>query len=128
MTQQRQALQDIAARYLGRGFSGNRERDIELLQTLLDKKLVRPNQTAQLQGMGIILGDLLAAELGVRWVVYEDRAGRSRALQLGQSGEYLFPVTMISRRREVGNTTSVSAIYEKAKTIGQRYSTPLPFQ
>lgn len=124
----RNDLQEKAASFLGRSFSGDRDRDIDLLQTLLDKGLVRNNQTKELQAMGIILGDLLLQELGMKWVIYEDKAGRSRALKLGATDTYLFPVTMIARRREVGNTASVESIYKKAVATVNRHKTPLPFQ
>jgi hypothetical protein len=128
MQQQRSALDDLARRYLGRQFNGVKEHDLGLLQTLLDRRLVRPDQTDLLQGMGFILGDLLAQELGMRWVVYTDRVGRSRALRLGDSDNYLFPVTMISRRREVGNTTPVDEIYQRAYDTISSLREPLPFQ
>ena len=39
--------------------------------------------------MGVIMGDLLAADLKLHWVIYEDRQGRSRALR---DGERYLPV------------------------------------
>lgn len=128
MAGQRNELDETARTYLGRSFSGERDRDLDLLQTLLDKGLVRNNQTQQLQAMGIVLGDLLSDELGLDWVVYEDKAGRSRALRLDNTEVYLFPVTMISRRREVGNTATVDSIYRKAVASVKRRRPPLPFQ
>ena len=75
-----------------------------------------------------VLGDLLAADLGMHWVIYEDKYGRSRALRYGQSEEYLFPVTMISRRQEADNQTPVVDIYQKAHDIIDAVKPPLPFQ
>lgn len=117
MTQQRELLGDLAALELGRRFNGTRSNDLEVLQLLLDRRLVNAGQTRELQAMGIVMGDLLAAELDMHWVVYEDRLGRSRALRYQQSDEFLFPVTMISRRQEVGNQTPVAVIYQKAYDI-----------
>jgi len=117
MAQQRATLDDLAARNFGRPFNGDRDNDLALLQALLDKRLVRPDQTRELQAMGVIMGDLLAADLGLHWVIYEDRMGRSRALRYKQSDEYLFPMTMISRRQESDNHTPVTAIYQKAYDI-----------
>ncbi|MCZ6830273.1 MAG: DUF3806 domain-containing protein, partial [Gammaproteobacteria bacterium] len=57
-----------------------------------------------------------------------DQRGRSRALQIGNSDYFLFPVTMISRRAEVGTEVDVDAIFEKANTLMQPYRQPLPFQ
>ncbi|RLQ21946.1 DUF3806 domain-containing protein [Seongchinamella sediminis] len=128
MQSQRQQLNELAARHYGRQFTGDRERDLALMQRLLDEGVVRGNQTGLLQGMGIVLGDLLAADLDLDWVVYEDRAGRSRALRYRETDSYLFPVTMISRRREVGNTTPVSEIYRKAEASIRSSIPPLPFQ
>ena len=128
MEQQRSLLRDMAAIKLGRSFSGKSAADIALLQTLLDRRLVRPEQTRELQAMGIILGDLLAAELDMHWVIYEDDLGRSRALRYRESDNYLFPVTMISRRQQAGSTTTVEHIYRKAYDIIDAVRTPLPFQ
>jgi hypothetical protein len=126
MLQQRARLDELARNHLGRGFSGERERDLDSLQRLLDRRLVGPDQTGELQAMGIVLGDLLAAELDLHWVVYEDEIGRTRALQDRRSGNYLFPVTMISRRVEVGNSESVRAIYDRARDTVKAHRNALP--
>tara|TARA_R110002110_G_scaffold415561_2_gene650986 strand:+ start:219204 stop:219710 length:507 start_codon:yes stop_codon:yes gene_type:complete len=128
MQQQRDALEDIAARNLGRSFSGNKQNDLEILQQLLDRKLVRADQTRELQAMGVIMGDLLASELNLHWVIYEDKVGRSRALRYRDSDEYLFPITMISRRREADNRAPVEEIYRKAADIMAQSQPALPFQ
>lgn len=128
MSQQRELISDLAALQLGRRFNGKPDNDLEILQLLLDRRLVRPEQTRELQAMGVIMGDLLAADLGMNWVVYEDRLGRSRALRYQQSDEYLFPVTMISRRQEVGNQTPVAAIYQKALDAVAPVLPAKPFQ
>ena len=128
MAQQRTLLRDLAAARLGRQFNGDQERDLDLLQSLLDKQLVRPDQTRELQAMGVIMGDLLSAEFDLHWVIYEDREGRSRALRYRESDNVIFPITMISRRREVGNQTSVADIYQKAADIIITSKPSLPFQ
>lgn len=128
MAQQVQLLQDLAATKLGRRFSGDRDRDLDLLQTLLDRQLVRSNQVRELQAMGVVMGNLLAAELEMHWVIYEDKQGRSRALRYKNSDNYLFPITMIARRREVGNQTPVIDIYQKAYEIIDRSRPTLPFR
>ncbi len=128
MSDQRAGLDDIARANLGTAFNGDTEHDLALLQQLLDRHLVRNDQTAELQAMGIVLGDLLAQDLDMDWVVYIDKAGRSRALRYQDSDNYLFPVTMISRRREAGNTTPVAEIYQKAYDIIDPLRPPRPFQ
>ena len=128
MTQQRNILGDLVARNFGRQFNGARDNDLELLQRLLDQNLIRPEQTRELQAMGVIMGDLLAADLTLHWVIYEDRQGRSRALRDADTDTYLFPITMISRRWEVDNHTPVKQIYQKARDIVINKRPAPPFQ
>ena len=128
MAQQRERLEDLTTRHFGRRFNGQRSNDLQLLQGLLDRELVRSTQTRELQAMGVVMGDLLAADLGLHWVIYQDNLGRTRALRDGESDTYLFPITMISRRREADNRTSVAEIYGKAREIVLVSRPPLPFQ
>lgn len=114
MGEQRTSLDDLARINLGRQFNGNKDRDLGILQSLLDRKLVRAEQKQKLQAMGVVMGDLFARELHMHWVIYDDRLGRSRALRYKQTDNYLFPMTMISRRREVNNQSTVEAIYQRA--------------
>jgi Domain of unknown function (DUF3806) len=128
MAQQREILNNLASSNLGRRFSGNTQNDLEILQLLLDRRLVRADQTRELQAMGVIMGDLLAADLDMHWVIYQDAVGRSRALRYRQSQEYLFPITMISRRQEADNHTPVAIIYQKAYDIIDPLRPELPFR
>ncbi|MFV0476452.1 MAG: DUF3806 domain-containing protein [Parahaliea sp.] len=128
LNQQRRHLEDLTRINFGEGFNGERHHDLALLQRLLDQRIVTGNNTATLQGMGVIMGDLLAAELAMHWVIYEDKTGRSRALRYQLSNNYLFPMTMISRRREANNTTPIEAIYQKAYDIIAPLRPTLPFQ
>ena len=126
MLQQRRYLSDLTERHYGQGFIGNRDADLALLQRLLDDGLVTGTQA--LQAMGVIMGDLLAEEYRLHWVIYEDQLGRSRALRYRETDNYLFPITMISRRREVDNQTPVTEIYDKAAAEIGAAIPPLPFQ
>lgn len=128
MQGQRELIGELAAVELGRRFSGERDRDLAILQALLDRGLVDGGQTRELQAMGIVMGDLLAAELDMHWVVYIDRVGRSRALRYRDSDEVLFPVTMISRRREVGNDDAVVEVYRQARDRALANRQARPFQ
>ncbi|MFT6286030.1 MAG: hypothetical protein ACJA09_000769 [Alcanivorax sp.] len=128
MGQQRENLNNLAAIKLGRKFHGDRSNDLSILQALLDQRLVREDQVQALQAMGVIMGDLLAKELGMDWVVYEDKIGRSRALRYQLTDNFLFPMTMISRRRTVGDTTPINDVYQKAYDIIAPLRQPLPFQ
>jgi hypothetical protein len=127
METQRQRVTDMTLRYYG-GRCCRRSAELDYLQRLLDDGHVTPDQTSELQAMGVLLGDLLAAELDMHWVVYEDAKGRSRALQLGETDNYLFPVTMISRRREAGDQTPIVEIHQRALESIEAVRPPLPFQ
>lgn len=127
MDLQRQSLNDLTLRYYG-GRCCRSQSELDYLQRLLDDGHVRPEQTRELQAMGVALGDLLATELEMHWVVYEDIQGRSRALRLGETDNYLFPVTMIARRHEGGDKTPVQDIYRQAYEAIETVRPPLPFQ
>jgi len=60
-------------------------------------------------------------------VIYKDKLGRSHALQYRDSDNYLFPITMISRRREADNLKPVADIYAKAESA-IRAVIPAPYQ
>ena len=117
MENQIAALDEIARSKLGRRFNGSKENDLALLQTLLDKRLVGRDDTAHLQGMGVVLGELLRKEKGLFWTIYTDKLGRSRALEIPGKREFIFPVTMISRRVEAGVDVNVREVYKDAVQI-----------
>ena len=96
MADQRQSVERLANR-MGRSLTGRAERDVDTLQEILDRNFVAAEDELTLQAMGVVFGDLLGETLSMDWVVYRDRAGRSRALRYRDSDTYLFPVTMISR-------------------------------
>jgi hypothetical protein len=128
MDDQRQAVDERARSALGRQIRGDKSNDLDVLQQLLDRQRVKPDETVLLQGMGVVMGDLLAEELGMDWVIYEDKLGRSRALRFGLGDHFLYPVTMISRRYEVGAPVDVRAIYDKAVELMRPHLPPRPFQ
>ena len=128
MVTQREIVDDLARRNLGRQVRGEKANDLEILQQLLDRNIVRAEQVAELQAMGVVLGDLLSEELNMPWVIYEDKLGRSRALRAGTSDHYLFPITMISRRAQVGAAVDVKVIYDKSVELMTPYLPPKPFQ
>ena len=127
MDVQRESLNELTLRYYG-GRCCRSQAELSYLQRLLDDGHVQGHQTQELQAMGVALGDLLARELDMQWVVYEDIKGRSRALRLGETENYLFPVTMIARRHEGGDKTPVVDIYRQAYEAIEAVRPPLPFQ
>lgn len=85
--------------------------DFPLLQKLIDEKALRPDQTYELQCLGIALGQVFAAETPLRWVMVEDEYGRDPALQYPDTTILLFPLTMISKRIEKGQEVDVADLF-----------------
>ena len=82
---------------------------------------VKKDQTYELQALGIAFGDLLAEQLGLEWVSVEDELGRTRALQYGDSENFVFPVTMISKRVEADVRFTVAELYEKTRSTVEAF-------
>ena len=112
MTEQRGRVEALANR-LGRGLTGNEDRDLDTLQRLLDERMVPASDTLTLQAMGLVFGDLLGNRLSMQWVVYRDRQGRSRALRYRDLDVFLFPMTMISRRQEAGSDRRLRPLFDE---------------
>lgn len=121
MREQRDRIDELARRHFGRQLNDTKANDFQVLQRLLDDGIVGPDQTLELQAMGLILGELLKSAYSLRWVVYFDQYGRSRSLQVpGKDKEFIFPATQISRKAEVGIRVDVAKVYaelEEAVTI-----------
>lgn len=113
LQEKRERVNDIAQRELGRSLNGSVAHDLSVLQELLDQGIVKADQRMTLQAMGVVLGDLYAREGRFKWVSYGDDLGKSLAIQIDNTDEVLFPVTMISRLVEVGIKVDVKTIYDR---------------
>ncbi len=114
---QYELIQDIVNSEFAIRFNGDKAHDLALLQRLIDSGVVKSDQRLELQAMGVVLGKTLAQEFELRWVVFRDSVGRSRALQIDETKRVVFPMTMISRRLEVDARTNVQEIYAKVSGI-----------
>lgn len=120
MERQRSMVDELARRHVGSPLTGGRLDDLRVLQELLDQRLLQPDQTLELQALGVVLGDVMVAQLGFSWAIVEDELGRSRALRLGKSDDLVYPVTMISKRVEKDIRFTVDELYAKAREIAGR--------
>lgn len=104
-------------------------RDLDTLQKLLDQNLVAKDDYKTQQAMGIILGNVMQADFPetLEWKIYEDNIGRSRALCVKESTHCLFPITMLSRRIELGSKPDVKKIYIDAITLMEKHLPQLPY-
>lgn len=112
MKQQRTMIDDIARLELGAQLKGNLA-DLEILQRIIYRGLITKDERIKLQAMGVVLGDVFVQELGLKWTVFEDKYGRTRATCIPNTEHCLFPVTMLSRRMEVGLLPNVNDIYQE---------------
>jgi hypothetical protein len=116
----RAAIDELARRHVGTPLTGGQRDDLRILQQLLDQRVAAPDETETLQAMGMVLGDVMVAQLGFRWVIVKDKLGRSRALQWKDTDAFVFPVTMISKRVEKDVRFTVEELYAKAEEIAVR--------
>jgi hypothetical protein len=115
LREQRELVQELARRYVGSPTTGQSLADLRVIQAIVDSAGLKADQTFELQALGVALGDVLAAQLGLEWIALQDELGRSRALRFGETDVVLFPVTMISKRVEAGLPVSVEELWEKAR-------------
>src|SRR5262245_14762909 len=85
-----------------------------LLRAILEAKIFDASQWYELQSMGIILGDAFVQEMGWIWRMVEDEYGRDPCVKVPGSSMVLFPLTMISKRVERGETVDVFLLFNMA--------------
>ncbi len=94
--------------------------DLVLLQKILDDKVYSPTQTVELQSMGVVLGDVLANELGLHWVMITDEYGTDPTLQLQDTSANFNALTMISKRVEEGKPIDVTWLFGVVEAESKR--------
>lgn len=113
LSAQRRQIKDLFARQLGiLQFDGDK-RDLRHLQRLADKGILSDDDILKWQKVGVIFGDILVEEFDLEWVSYEDERGKSKALQWRDTMNFVFPITLFSRRVEYGEEIDVKEIYNK---------------
>lgn len=120
LARKEQMVESIGQRHFGQSLRHDKS-DFELLQRIADRKLIKQNDLENLQALGVVLGNTLQQDLGLEWKVYTDEKGRSRALCVPDTEHCLFPMTMLSRRLEVGLPVNVEAIYQDAVAVIDPY-------
>lgn len=96
------------------------EGKLKLLETILKNRWVEPAETWKLQSLGATLGDALAQKMGLSWVAVEDEHGRDPALNDPGTTIIMFPLTMISKRVERGETVDIRALFAGACSTVER--------
>ncbi len=127
LDKQRKAANDIARENFGAQFHGTKS-DLKLVQRIIDNKLIKPHEKKTLQSLGVILGDIYSAEYkSLSWKVYEDDFGKSHAVCVDKTKECIFPITMLSRRIELGFKPDANKVYNKGLDLIYDLLPKLPF-
>jgi hypothetical protein len=108
----RRAMKALATRHLGILSFKQNLKDLETIQKLVDKKAIREKEVREWQSLGVVFGDVLAEELDLHWVSYQDELGVSKALRWKKTENYLFPVTMFAKRVKFKDDIDVKAIFD----------------
>ncbi|MFT6756940.1 MAG: hypothetical protein ACJA0M_000816 [Chitinophagales bacterium] len=126
MNTQKTKVDDLLKLHIGSNLRADLT-DIKNMQRLLDSHLVNKKDPEIMQAMGMALGDVMVSELKMHWVIYEDKLGRSKALQYRETQHFLFPVTMLSRRAAGNAPIDIQVIYDKAAKKIEPYINSGPF-
>lgn len=128
MEQEIAAVNELAQTKTGNSLRGDLS-DLQTLQRLAEGRWVAHDDYETQQAMGVVLGNVMLADFPTtfEWKVYEDKIGRSRAICVKNTTECLFPVTMLSRRMEVGTVPQVRKIYDDAILLMEKHLPKLPY-
>ena len=118
---QRKEIMDLIARRLGILKLKGDESDLKVLQNLVDRKAIRRDDVRGLQGLGIVFGDVLVNEYGLEWVSYEDDLGMSKALRWKKTENYVFPVTLFSKRVQFKEDIDMTGVFEEIGAEVERF-------
>ena len=121
LSSQRREIADLAARRLGVTKLHGDKRDLRVLSDLVDKKVIGVSEVREWQGVGVVFGDILAREFGLHWVSYEDDLGISKVLRWRETENYVFPVTMFSKRNQFNEAIDVYALFDKIAADVERF-------
>ncbi|MGV0034180.1 MAG: DUF3806 domain-containing protein [Candidatus Azotimanducaceae bacterium WSBS_2022_MAG_OTU7] len=118
---QRRQIMDLIARQLGILTLKGDKSDLKVLQNLVNRKAIRRDDVRGLQGLGIVFGDVLVNEYGLGWVSYEDDLGISKALRWKKTANYVFPVTLFSKRVQFKEDIDMEAVFEELGIEVERF-------
>jgi hypothetical protein len=88
---------------------------LHLLDVILKSDWIENGETIKLQSLGITLGDVFVQDLGFIWVQVEDKEEIDPVLSMPDTSLILFPLTMISKRIERGESVDIYELYEGLK-------------
>ena len=91
------------------------QKDLPILQRLLDDRAFKKSQAYELQSLGVVFGDVLVSEFPLRWVMITDEFGTDPTLRFKNTSVNINALTMISKRVERDEAVDVSELLRKTR-------------
>lgn len=123
LERQRRQIKDLMQRYFGSDRLRGDDTDLVRFQQLVDQGRIRRDDVSTWQALGIAFGDLLIARHGLEWVIYEDEYGVSKALRWQKTDNFIFPVTLFSKRVQFNEAIDVAQIYTRLSNTITEFKT-----
>jgi uncharacterized protein DUF3806 len=115
LDQQRAIVAHAAKQRYGTSALTKTQKDLPILQRLLDDNVFKKSQTYELQSLGVAFGDVLADEFPLRWVTITDEYGTDPTLRFKNTSVNINALTMISKRVERDEPVDVSELLRKTR-------------
>src|SRR5260370_2650319 len=113
LDQQRALVAAAAKQRYGTAGLSRTNRDLPILQRLIDDKVFKKSQTYELQSLGVVFGDVLASELPLRWVMIADEYGTDPTLRFKNTSVNINALTMISKHVERDEPVDVCSLLQE---------------
>jgi hypothetical protein len=119
----RKASKELIQRKLGILSINGTKSDLTAMQSMINRRMVRLDDVIVWQNLGVLFGDVLAREFNMIWVIYEDDLGPSKALRWRKTDNFLFPVTMLSKRAKYGEEINLKQILDELTITVDEFKT-----
>jgi len=88
------------------------ERDLVLVQRLIDDGFIKSDQLLEQQCLGVVLGNVFTHQTRMRWSVVTNDFGTLIAIYDAKIKFTLYPITMISQRMDDRRKIDMPALYK----------------
>ncbi|MFN7943389.1 MAG: DUF3806 domain-containing protein [Thermoanaerobaculia bacterium] len=109
----KQYMLDLLVEEFGHVEFSRSPEDLVPLQRWFDLYDPEPDQLLDLQGIGVVLGNTIAASSTFEWSFVSNEFGDMIALRNPESGFVLYPIGMISKRVEDGRQVDLRALFDE---------------
>lgn len=118
MDKQREFVSDLVKKTLPGKSLIQSASDFAIIQRIVNQKVLRSDQTWELQALGVCFGDALATQNpDLKWVLVTDEYGTDPTLRYKNTSLQINALTMISKRVERGEAVNIADMAERIKTL-----------